>query len=252
MSGGVPDDVYRSLRRYVSLMLGSPPWTVRLQRVRVADDDRPVAVLEPGVRSTTFSREGSTGPQGDQQKSWPITVMLYPELGVTAMASAETARHAADLLEAGFSRGLVTDALPPVNIGAPWRLPVYDFAGVPVEGATRAGPQTPYQYANVVRQTFNVRPIQDAMDELRYSIAASMTVTWWQGGRIPLVGPIAGRVAGVRLGPDGLPVPPAPSPFGPLVITAYDGGDATTTYTYTLDGGDATTTYALTIDGGSA
>ena len=31
--------------------------------------------------------------------------------------------------------GLVTDATPPVNIGAPWRVPVYDYAGVPVRGA---------------------------------------------------------------------------------------------------------------------
>jgi hypothetical protein len=185
---GDPDDVFRSLRRYVAQMLGSPPWTVRLQRTAVADDARPVAVLEPGLLATPFARRAVN--QGDVQKQQPFTVVCYPVVGATAVEAAETARATAGLLDAGFSRGLVTDADPPVLIGAPWRLPVYAYAGVPLEGAGRQGPADPYMHA-AVDQTFTVRPIQDAMDELRYTVVANLRVSWWQGGRIPPTAPLA-------------------------------------------------------------
>lgn len=186
---GDPDDVFRSLRRYVSLTLGSPPWTVRLQRTAVADDERPVAVLEPGVLTTPFARRAVN--QGDVQKQQTFTVVCYPTLGATAAAAAEIARAVAGQLDAGVSRGLVTDT--GVNIGAPFRLPVYAFGGVPVTGASRQGPTVPYMHANV-DQSFSVRPIQDAMDELRYTVVATLRVAWWQGGRIPPTAPTATRL----------------------------------------------------------
>lgn len=175
-----PDDVYRSLRRYVSLILGSPPWQVRLQRTRVSDDQRPVAILEPGLLGTPFARR--TIPQGDVQKQQTFTVVCYPVVGATAAEAAEDARGVASLLDAGFSRGLVTDAVPPANIGGPFRVPIWDYAGVPVTGAGRAGPADPYAYADV-DQTFNVRPVQDALDELRYTVVCTLRMTWWQAGR---------------------------------------------------------------------
>lgn len=205
MAGGDPDDIYRSLRRYVSLVLRSPPWTVRLHRARVADDERPVAVLEPGLLGTPQAREGGFD-QGDVQKSQTITVMMYPAVQDTASASAELARQITNLMDAGFSRGLVTDDVPPKNIGGPYRLPVYDFAGVPLEGEDRAGPDDPYMHARVLRAGFTVRAIQDPLDELRYSIAATIPLTWWMGGRIPPTAPIAVGVPGAwggEVGPGG-------------------------------------------------
>jgi hypothetical protein len=185
---GDPDDVLRSLRRYMAQMLSSPPWTVRLQRTAVGDDERPVAIIEPGVLTTPFARRAVN--QGDVQKQQGFTVVAYPVLGATAVESAETARVTAGLIDGGISRGLVTDDTPPALIGAPWRLPVYAYAGVPLEGAGRQGPADPYMHADI-DQTFNVRPIQDAMDELRYTVVASLRVSWWQGGRIPPAAPLA-------------------------------------------------------------
>lgn len=189
MAGGDPEDVYRSLRRYVSLMLGSPPWTVRLQRSRVSDDERPVAVLEPGLLGTASSRAGMVN-QGDVQKAQPFTVVCYPALGATAALSAQIARELVVLLDAGFSRGLVTDDDPPVNIGAPWRTPVYDFAGVEIAGADRAGGGVAYMHANVA-EGMSARAIQDPQDELRYTVVANLRLTWWAGGRIPPAAPLA-------------------------------------------------------------
>lgn len=193
MSAGEPDDIYRSLRRYVWQMLGGQT-PVRLQRTRVEDDERPVAILEPGVLGTPHSRAGTVN-QGDVQKQQPLTVVCYPVLGATAAESAQIARELGNLLDAGFCRGLVTDDDPPVNIGAPWRIPVYDFAEVPISGPDRGGPADPYMYANV-DETFNVRPIQDAMDELRYTVVANLRVSWWASGRIPPTAPIATSMPG--------------------------------------------------------
>lgn len=193
---GDPDDILRSVRRYVAQMLGSPPWTVRLQRTRVTDDERPAAVLDPGIITTPVSRAGMRdGNMGDQQKMQPITVVCYPGIGDTAAISAETARQLASLLDAGFSRGLVTTDTPPVNIGAPWRVPIYYFAETPITGAERAGPDEPYMYANV-DSSFSVRPVQDPLDELRYTVVASLRLTWWQGARVLPSSPTVAGMAG--------------------------------------------------------
>lgn len=197
MAGGDPEDVLRSLRRYVSQALTSPPWTVRAQRTRVADDDRPVAVVEDSSPLTTPRSRAGMINQGDVQKMQAFAVMCYPVLADTAAGSALEARTVAYLLDAAFSRGLINDDDPDdvKNIGAPWRVPIYDFAGVPITGASRAGPDDPYMYANV-DSTFSVRAIQDPLDELRFTVAANLRVTWWAGGRIPPAAPIATRMPG--------------------------------------------------------
>lgn len=196
------EDVTRSLRRYVAQMLGSPPWKVRLERMRVSDDERPVAVVdESGSLTTTFSRARMLNT-GDQRRQQSYAIVCYPVVGAQASDSAAEARRVRSLLMAGFSRGLVTDDSPPVNIGAAWYFPIYDFDGVPVTGAGRAGPADPYTYAEV-DETFNVRPIQDAVDELRFTVVANLRVRWWEGGRIPPVAPIAESMPG-QFAPSGV------------------------------------------------
>lgn len=183
MANGASQDIIRSLRRYTSLILGSPPWSVRIGRVRVSDDQRPVAVIDPsGPLTTPFARTG-TITQGDVQKGRTLTIMAYPEVAATAQEAEIAAEELAELLTAGFERGLVSDAHPPVNIGGPFRVPIYDFAGVPLTGAGRAGPSTPYMYANMSESGFAVRPLQDALDELRFTVAVTVPLTWWRSGR---------------------------------------------------------------------
>lgn len=214
MSAGDPDDVLRSLRRYVALILGSPPWRVRLQRTRVSDDERPVAVIEESSPLTEpFSRAGHAS-QGDVQQAQTFALMCYPTFDSTqAVAeSAERARQLKRLVHAGFARGLVTDDAPPKNIGMPWRIPVYDFATVPIAGTPqeRSGPAEPYMHADVGRG-FNTRAIQDPLDEFRWTVVANVPVTWWAAGRIRPDAPLAERVPGGWGGVPSLPqrVPPA-------------------------------------------
>lgn len=195
-TSGDPDDVLRSLRRYVAQTLGSPPWSVRVQRVRVADDERPAAVIEQSSGLTTAHSRAGTRQQGDMQKLQTFTVVCYPTVEETAAESRQEAGRVASLLDAGFSRGLVTDDDPPKMIGAPWRVPVYDFSAVPITGPDRGGPVEPYSYANV-DPTFNVRPIQDPLDELRFTVVATVPLSWWQGGRVPPTAPTAAHLGGM-------------------------------------------------------
>lgn len=196
MPAGSSSDVARSLRRYVSLMLGSPPWKVRMGRVRVSDDERPVAIIDPSGPVTTLFARAGTLAQGDVRKARTLTVVCYPPVGATPQDSELAAELLVELLDGGFSRGLVTDDVPPLMIGAPFRLPLYDYAEVPMTGPDRGGGAEPYAHANITETGFNVRAVQDAIDELRYTVVATVPVTWWQAGREQPSGPITESLPG--------------------------------------------------------
>jgi hypothetical protein len=153
--------------------------------------------------TTPFARRAIN--QGDVQKQQTITVVCYPAVGADTPSSAQTARQVADQLDAGVTRGLV-DSGSGALIGGPFRIPVYPFAATPLTGATRQGPTLPYTYV-AVDETFTVRPVQDAMDERRYTVVATLRVSWWQAGRVPPPAPLAsgGLVPGAwsRLPPGG-------------------------------------------------
>lgn len=192
---GAPDDILRSLRRYVSLALGSPPWTVRTERQNVADDERPVAVVEPSTPITTPAAHARAGHmnQGDVQKMQGFSVMAYVAIAQTARESRLAAAGAGELLDDAFTVGLV-DAATDAPIGAPFRVPVFDFAGVPVAGGGRAGPEAPYMYAWV--EDLSTRPVQDPIDPVRFTVTCDLRLSWWRGGRIPPAAPIAQQMPG--------------------------------------------------------
>lgn len=186
------DDLIRSLRRYVSLALGSPPWTVRTERQPVRDDERPVAVCEPASGVTT-GRARRSIPQGDVDKLQAFSTMAYPAMADTARGSRLAATECAQLLDDAFTFGLV-DEETGVDIGGPLMLPVFDFEDVPVEGPDRAGPAEPYGFARV--DDLTVRPVQDAVDHLRYTVACDVRLSWSQGGRLRPDAPVVGSMPG--------------------------------------------------------
>lgn len=182
------DDRHRSLRRFAMNALGSPPWTVRTERQPVTDEDRPVAIVEPSTAVVTL-RSRTSVPQGPIERQQTFAVVLYPAMGDTAADSRLIASTAAELLDRAIAVGLVQD--DGALLTAPEMLPLYDFDGVPVKGALRAGSAEPYGWLRV--EDYPVRPIQDPEDPLRWSVVCDLRVSWEQPGRER---PSAPRVTG--------------------------------------------------------
>lgn len=178
------DDIHRSLRRYIAQVLVKP-WIVRTERQPVENDQREVCVVEPASALTTGKARVAI-PQGNVEKLQAFSAMAYPALMETARESRHEAQRVATLLDQAFTLGLVEGER---NIGGPFRLPVYDYDGVPVTGADRAGPDDEYGFAWVA--DLSVRPIQDPLDYLRFTVACDVRLSWEQGGRILPVAPVA-------------------------------------------------------------
>lgn len=177
--------------------MGSPPWRVRVERVPVADEERPVAVVEPAAPEGT-TRWRTSVPQGDVEKAQTFTLTLYPAMvdedgvALSAAAARLAVAQLAERLDAAITVGLVRD--DGSLLSAPRMVPVYDFEGVPAEGATRAGAAEPYGWLWV--EDAPVQSIPDPDDHLRWTITCDLRVSWSQAGRQRPPAPIAGSMPG--------------------------------------------------------
>lgn len=187
------DDRHRSLRRFLMAALGSPPWVLRTERQPIADEERPAGVVEQASPAATL-RARATVPQGEVEKQQTFSIMLYSELAATAAEAGLIARAWAERLDGAITVGLVNDDGSPYS--PPLRIPVFDYAGVPMKGAGRGGAAEPYGWLWV--EDAPVRAVQDPDDPVRWSIVCDMRVSWEQGGRIvdPAL-PVAGSSGGV-------------------------------------------------------
>ena len=189
------DDVARSIRRYLDPVLDDA-WTIRLERREVADEDRPVAVVETGPESTLRAREAIT--QGEVESLMPITITLYPPLGPDPAEEEDppadpirAARQAAAQLASGLNRWLAYGLTVTTDLedggkrhwAGPFRIPLYDYAGVPLTGPDRAGPKEPHDVLWVPRESVSVEPIQDTDDLRRWSVVCNFRVTVEAPGR---------------------------------------------------------------------
>lgn len=194
------DDRHRSMRRYLMAVLGSPPWTVRTERGEaVADEQRPLATVEVASPTVPGRAARVSVPQGNVEKAQTFALMLYPSFldGSANRLSVPAARHEAfkwaEQLTQALTVGLVDEDDPAWNLPGE-RIPCFDYASVPVEGVSRAGPASPYGYMWV--EDMPVRPVQDPDDPLRWTVVCDLRVSWEQGGRvvdpsIPLADPDA-------------------------------------------------------------
>lgn len=223
------DDVTRSLRRYLSQTLeadeAGKSWRIRLEREQVKDDQRPVAVLDLGRIAHPFRRAALD--QGAVTAAAPVTVTAYPETAGTVRAAGLRARTLQQHLEDVGTFGLDLGSAPrfpggpPRPRAGPGRIPVYDFAGVAVEGpaADRRLPAgaEPIGWARV--EDSGTDAVQDPEDPRRWSVVWELRLSWERGGRVAQVG--APALAGV---PNQQPPPLAdpddpdadPVPQGPL------------------------------------
>lgn len=193
------DDVGRSIRRYLALLLDDD-WNVRLERREVRDEERPVAVVEVGPEFTLKAREAIT--QGNIELLYPVTVNLYPPLpDEDADEDAlRVAAHQAAKLKSLINRWLTIGLTVRDKAGKQWsgpaRIPLWDYEGVPLSGPDRAGPDDPHDCLWVgegaggtassrsfARSTIGASAIQDTEDLRRWSVIAEFRVTMEMPGR---------------------------------------------------------------------
>lgn len=188
------DDVARSIRRYLSLTLASPPWRLRVERRIVNDDDRPVAVVDVGPQVVTFARE--TRHQGEWQYVAPVTITAYPEMDTDERASA----HAARLLRAQFIRLIVNGVIVTDPGGRAWsgplRLPLWDYSQTDLSGPDKAGPEIPHDVMFVQRESVTAEAIQDTEDPKRWTVVLEFQASVEAPGAQPEPGVPVASISG--------------------------------------------------------
>lgn len=186
-------DIKRSIQRYLEGTL-TDDWTIRTQRRQVSDEDRPVAVVDTGEESVLRARESRT--QGEVESLVPVTISCYPPLPVAPededpdapfdaireadLAAAQLATH----LRRWMMIGLTVKDKDGRHWAGPFRIPLYDYAAVPLTGKDRGGPVDPHDVLWVQRESLKVRPLQDPEDDLRWTVVCEFRVTVEEPGRV--------------------------------------------------------------------
>lgn len=191
-----PDDVRRSIRRYLSYTFDSPPWRIRVERREVTNDARPILVVQLGDASDTFAREALE--QGDVTELFPVTVYAYPEKATNERVGQRDGELIRAQLHDLMRFGLPTTfphGDPPADVSltlddadgrpacGPYRIPLYNYSGVPIEGA-RVQPAFPHAVIKVQRESVSAgRPIQDPDDPRQLTVALEFRAQLERPGR---------------------------------------------------------------------
>jgi hypothetical protein len=196
------DDRQRSVRRYVAMgMDGLEAYDLQLQRVQIRDDQRPAGLVEPATTAVAVGRPShaiSGGPVPTAiHEQQTFSIILYPRIeGADVRDVSLRVRQHAQRLEDVFGVGLVND--DGSDFSPPERVPVWDYALATATGSGRSVvPAEPYGW--LVVEERSVRPLQDPLDERRWSIVCSLRCSWWRAGRDdtgPVVTSMPGRWAG--------------------------------------------------------
>lgn len=172
----------RSARRWLALALADDAWSLEDERIEVADDQRPVGIVETTTPvSVEFARVSI--PQGDVRKRTTVTVTLYPITSGTAQECGRRARELVDAIEEAWTFGLVVPGAvpgvdPDVFAWPPSALPLWDAGLLADDAAVVGGP-----IAFALADSVTVRDIPDPLDDRRWTVVLELRLTWWSGGR---------------------------------------------------------------------
>jgi hypothetical protein len=206
VAGWNADDRVRSLRDWTVACLGSPPWIVRPQRQDMPREGRPAVVVE-SASPPLPTRARVSVPQGNVEWVQAFSIMAYPAPGETPAQSRLEADRVAALLTHAVVHGMVEMVeVPPADPGddptmverqysPPLRIPLFDYAGVPVEGEGRAGPTEPYDWM-WVDDPAGAQAVQDPLDHLLFTVPLDLRLSWESTGRVSPSAPIAASMPG--------------------------------------------------------
>lgn len=206
-----PDDIVRSVRHYLSMMLVGPPWTLRLERREVKDSERPVGVIEHGTLSSPIRRVAHF--QGLSEDILPITISLYPELPEkvtpdSLREAAQKARKLVSLMNRWVAVGIpvLTEPSPGVvkRWAGPFRMPLWDYTDVPLTGKNKGNPDEPHDVLWVGESSFSAagafdtKAVQDPDDAARWSVIQNLQISMERPGSFPTDTPEVGPVTGTE------------------------------------------------------
>lgn len=175
-------DGLRSVKRYVSLALG-PDWEVRLSNEKGAFR-RPFArvLLLPGI---TFPAQSFVVVKVIAT----MQIVAFPKRGVSPDASQLAAMDVVEQLWVAFGG-------PGVAEGHIYRVPLYDYAGVPISGPDSGVDEThrqPHDYMRVEAPP-SVDPNVDPDDDSLWSVTANIRMSWVRSAAVPSTAMTTDRV----------------------------------------------------------
>lgn len=158
------EDALRSLARYISESLGEA-WEVGL----FADQG---TFERPGVAVRTAGPMLVGGSRHTLDNTLPVAVYAYPEEGGSVEAGYVNAMATEESLWQAFNVGIAE--------GHPWRIPLYDYEGVPI---TEGSEMRRYpDYLRVV--DLSIDSTQAPEDEMKWTVIASLRLTWKRAGEL--------------------------------------------------------------------
>ena len=174
IDGRGPQDVARSLKRYVAIALGDD-YEVRLSN-------------EEGVFKRPFARVATAGaatyPGGGARLAdviQPYTVYAYPPLGVTSDDAWISATVIEDLLFQAFRVG--------VENGRAWRVPLYSYVNTPLNAVGTWLPPDFVRVSNLSTQSF-----VDAEESRLVSVACDLRLSWRRLAEVTVDTPLTAEV----------------------------------------------------------
>lgn len=188
-------DVLRSLHRYVwkaledDVVMGpdgdSRDWEIRLWGSEGE-------FRWPFARVAAITPVTVSGPAVYREAARTFAVHLYPVPQGTAEDSVLEAERVEEIMTIAFETGFTyidkPDPLAPLTwvkvSSAPHRVPLYDFAGVPLDGPNSVSyARQSSDYLRVL--TCSINRIIDPEDERAWLVVVEPRVTWRRLGRVP-------------------------------------------------------------------
>ena len=211
------EDVWRSLKRLLALAFPDP-WKIRLEQAQYVEEERPLIIVEP-VGDMTRSRVQPTIPAPPQVVAQTFVINAYPALGADPRVAREEAEQVLALLDAIVTVGWVEGE---VSVGGPLRLPVWDYAGVPLTGAARGNSHALAEWEQLAWvETWNGLTLPDPQDDKRFTVPYTLRLSWQADARY-VPAPSVERFGGVFVAdppqiPEPTPAPPMPVSPVPII-----------------------------------
>jgi hypothetical protein len=213
------EDMHRSLKRLLSLAFPEP-WVIRLEMAQYSDEQRPLIVVEP-VGDLARTGVQPTIPSRPHVLAQTFVITAYPALMDDPREARQQAEMVLDMLDRLVNIGWVEND---VSVSGPLRLPMWNYAGVPVTGAGRGNPDGLVEWDQVAWvDTWSGLTIPDPQDDRRFTVPYTVRMSWQADSRY-IPAPLTTAFGGVFVAdpaekPDETFVPPGPVPE-PLVPVA--------------------------------